>query len=167
MVALTLAAANTVELLQTIINIPRLGTVRPTELDIAYGVTDDPSSALWEVFLADMDPEALPDVSALRQRSLWQRVQNWRDQGGAAAGNPIQTMSEGVFDFWNGQSYVQRAAEFHAQRTIAFAAISQLTDTIRIQGTIFWEEILVQRVWGDDNAFSDLSFEDYQDDDDS
>jgi len=162
-VAVTITTADTTELLETVIQIPRLGSVRPTEMDISYGVSDDPSSARWECFLADVDPVNLPDVSALRQRSIWQVVQAWRDQGGANLGNPIQTMERDTVDWWNGRTFVQRSAEFHAQRGVSLVAISNVQDSIIVQGVIYWEETLIQRVWGDDNAFSDISMEEMWD----
>ncbi len=160
----TIASSAVVELLQSIIRIPRLGSIRPTELDITYGVTDDPSDERVEVFLADGDPAALPDVSALRQRSLWQTAQNWRDQAGADAGNPIQTLSREKQEFWNGSTYIQRAAEFHAERNLMFMTFSTAQTEFLIQGVIFWEEILIQRRWNNDNAFSDLMQEEMWED---
>ncbi len=130
-----------------------MGSVRPTEMDITYGVVDDPSDERVEVFLADADPANVPDVTALRQRSLWQTAQNWRDQAGAAAGNPIQTLERENVDWFNGATYIQRAAEFHAERNIIFLVISTAQTELLIQGVIFWEEMLIQRRWNNDNAW--------------
>lgn len=161
-IAATVASATVVQLLSSIIRIPRLGSVRPTELDITYGVTDDPIDERIEVYLADGDPTSLPDQSALNQRSLWQTAQNWRVIVGGDG--TIQTFSRENVDFFTETSYVQRAAEFHAERNLMFMIVSTAQSAVFIKGVIFWVETLVQRVWGDDNAFSDIMKEEMWED---
>ena len=64
--------------------------MRPILLNLWYGPISDPTDQFLDVYIADVDPNNLPDQASLEERFIWAARQVWRTVGTPAT--VVQTM---------------------------------------------------------------------------
>jgi len=113
------------------------------ELDITFGISDDPGDELIEWMLLVRRAENLTVFNA-RTRSIWQTAQNWRFVG--VATGVVQTLDRQQMEFWNPKIHDMLTLE--NRRTAAaytIQAISSIGSTGHVQGIITIRTELIQR----------------------
>jgi len=169
----TVAAVDVPEIAQILARIPRIGSVKPLELDISFGLNDDPVDERPEFFLSSVDLDNLPTVAAARDRAFWQAVENWRLVGTALDIGPIQTMGRDLADFFNATAVLfTEAAGYTNRQAIVILISSNVTSNMIVQGVLYYEEQVVQRRFGGDlwtwdtadEMHGGLTWEEYTDD---
>lgn len=115
------------------------------ELDITYGLSDDPTDELVEFFLLVRRTENLT-IQAARNRSIWNTAQIWRAIGTALDIGPIQTLANVQMEFWNPKIHDMLSLDNRrAAQSFIIAAISDVGSTGHVQGTITVRTELLQR----------------------
>lgn len=149
-----LAAASAIPGL-TVGNVQPLATVFPVELDITYGLTDDPTSGEEiELFLMVSDEGSFPPLASARTRSWWSTFQHWRALSTGTGINTFRTDDHQILDFFNPNGFENITLDTRRIRHIfhiGYGADQAQTSDIKIMGIVVWQEILIQRMFGNDN----------------
>lgn len=133
------------------------------ELDISYGIGDDPGDENPEWFLAAVDRDNIPDAPAMRRIASWQAAQNWRSIGTDAG--PVQTLTRENAEFFRPKEWLNRLVGDRQRRIwIAIVFNSDVQTLFHQQGVITFVESLLQRTYGDDNAWDGYLEEEISDD---
>lgn len=142
-----IAADPTLTLLVAIAPIPPLARSKVVELDITFGVADDPTDEIVEFFLIAADPNNLPPVSAARNNAIWQSAQLWRDIGAAPA-VILQTLNRELVDFLFSEVFETTSIDAR-RRSLSFVlcATSNVGSTGHIQGNAVVQSELLQRTF--------------------
>ncbi len=144
-----LGAGTTVTLLDQFAWVPRMGSVTPVEVDITYGISDDPSDEIVEFFIESVDIDNLPNIAALRETAIWAAAQAWRSIGTDAG--PTQTLSRETNDIFHPATFIfDEVAGYTQRQAVALLAHSTTTSTLFVLAKLTWLETVVQRVWGSD-----------------
>ncbi len=140
--------------------IPRFGTVTPIELDISYGLSDDPTDEVLEFYCNSVDVDNLPDVTSLRFNSFWGALQQWRAVGTPA--NVIQTMTREVQDFLNPPTFAfTELAGFTQRQGVSLITYCGSSSDVLVLAVLTYLETVLQRVWGDDDVHGGLGEDAY------
>jgi len=155
---LTLASTNVPQIAQIVAWLPRLGTITPVEMDITYGMTDDPNDGEGpEFFFALVDVDNIPDIASLRSNSLWTRAQRWQILSSVGF---AQMLNHDVIDWFNPKTYNYSEVNGFTRRTALCVLVSSNnTSSIVVQGSVTWVETLTQRVWSSSGVEGELSVE--------
>ncbi len=130
--------------------LPRLGSITPLELDVHYGLQDQPGDELPEVHVVLVDVDNLPTIESVRARAIWSGVQNWRTIG--TIGQLIQTLSHAEVDWFNPETYsMTEFASFTQRLAVCFLIHSNTTSRFIAMGVMAYSETIIQRVFGSDN----------------
>lgn len=154
----TITVNTTLTLVDVLQTIQPLSTVALLELDITYGVQDDPVDELTEWYAAVVDVDALGTFQALRNIADWQSAQNWRIIGTDAG--PVQTLSRENEVMFNPRLHGSLSLSQRKRRqALAILSRSTVESTILVLGVAKLQVNLIQRNWRGDNSYDDLSFE--------
>lgn len=156
------ASTSVVVLLKTMIWIPRLGIVTPLEWDVSYGVTTPiTADETMEWFLTLVDIDNLPLIAGAADRAIWSAAQAWtRDTDVGKR----QMLTREIQDFFNPASFsFTERADFTQRLGVALLALSSNAETFFTVGVITYQEELIQRKWGGDNATFDRDDGDWED----
>ncbi len=145
------AAAVTPEIVEEMIWVPRLGTVTPLEFDMSYGISGSIITNRQEWYLTLVDVDNLPNVLGASGRAIWSALQTWIV---SSAVGITQTMNREIQDFFNPASFnFAERADFTQRLALVLLNVSSEADqTSHVAGVITYQEDLVQRVFGNDNA---------------
>ncbi len=156
------AAANTIELVNEGLWIPRLGSITPLELDMSYGPGAITSSHRTEIYWVLVDVDNLPLVAGASSRAIWSAYYRYVV---ATAVGIAQTMIRENADFFNPSSFnFSERADFTQRLAVALVMTStNATVTQDYIGVFTFEETLIQRKWGGDNSTFDRDDGDWED----
>ncbi len=133
--------------------IPPLAIVSPVELDITFALTDDPAEGEeFELFYMVSDEGTFPSLGSARSRSWWSTFQHWQQAG--TPGNTIRTDDHHLVDFFNTTPFNNMAIPGRGVAHvihIAAGADNTVQHNTKIMGVGTWQEVLEQRVYGDDS----------------
>lgn len=160
----TLAAGGgATEILVFLTPLRPLSSITPVELDISYGLADDPTDEKPEWYLAAVDRDNVPDQNAMRRIAAWQTVQVWRSLG--TPGQVVQTITRENADFFRPKTWLNELVGDRQRRVfICIVSSSDTTSALRAQGVITFVENIIQRTFGSDNAYSDMLLEEISED---
>ncbi len=154
-------------LLEAIVPLPPWTEMIPTELDVAWGPAADISvDQAFQIFLSVVDIDSIPELASLQANAVWSDAQIWRVSTGSFT-IPTQTLTHADPRFFHPKSYKAIPVGSVARRqALSFVGSSTITDiSFFTIGVVRWTEIISQRVFGNDNAYSDLSGDmDFNDD---
>jgi len=157
--ALSLSAVGELQILQSAVDlgedritIPPQSVSRPLQLQVWYGLADEPGDGEdIEIYLAAIDVANLPDVSSIRQTAEWMAAQRWIQAGVPA--NTVQTLSKDGMIFLSqptaNLSLVQRIRDF---AWVFLGTSTTNTDsTIKLLATLTVQHTILQRTWRSDS----------------
>lgn len=132
-----------------------------SELDITFGLSEDPTDLRLEFFLMNVDIDNIPSITALRANAQWQAAQNWRS---LSAVGVCQTFTRETNDFWNPPVFQNYSLETRKRRMASvLMGWSFATPLAHVQGSAVVSQRLEQRTWRNDNTFADFDEEDEDD----
>lgn len=144
-------------------------TYRPLYWELWAGSSTLPIVAVTnlEVFLAAVSALGPPDLTSLRNRAFW-KMASWLNSAAAAVG-PINSTMHGQAE-WNDPTKgpmvsMKDPALSRVKYGFALLAHSNVTHTFGLTGQLIFEEQLIQREWGNDNAFRDREIDGILDED--
>ncbi len=141
----------------------RFSTLTVTELDITFGITADISADLNnEYFLSVVDQDNLPEVAALRVDNAWQAAERWQVSTGAFT-IPTQVLQRADPRFFYPKSWANLEAQ-PRRLTLAILNFNAGVVGCLVQGTIRFTEVILQRTFGNDNAYSGVNPAGFDDD---
>ncbi len=155
-------AANAIELMDTGLWIPRLGTITPLELDMSYGPASLAASTRTDWYWVLVDVDNLPLIQGASDRAIWSALYEWVVLSAVGA---AQIMSREIQDFFNPASFNFTERADFTQR-LALALVFQSTSSavdVQSVGVFTYEETLIQRKWGGDNSTFDVDDGDWED----
>lgn len=138
-----------------IVRIPPLSTSKALQLQIWFGLHDDPGDQeQFEIFLMSVDFDNLPDVAAMRQDSEWQAMQHWSHVGTPA--NAVQTIThENLVFFSTGVANVEVATRTRDYGWALLLIGDNANSSIAANGTLTTQIDYIVRTWGGDNSTFD------------
>lgn len=142
-------------------------TMIPTEMDLSFGLNSDITSDFTlEYFLSVVDIDNLPELASVRADNAWAAAQAWRVATGSFT-IPTQTLEQADPRFFRPKAWANLEVGAAVRRmALCLLARSSGTPDQMSRGTIRYTEILEQRNFGDDNAYSDIegNTDDFADD---
>lgn len=127
--------------------------VKVEELDITFGVADDPVDELVEFFLARVNPATLPTIVPLRNRNLWQGSSNFRVLSSVGVIDSQQDEYDMEVDQWVVPDDLDPS---HKDQVLAILCESNAASQIRVAGNVDLLNEINQREWSD-SGFEDMS----------
>lgn len=156
------ANSNAIELVDSGLWVPRLGEITPLELDMSYGPSSVSASHRVELFWVLVDVDNLPLIGGASSRAIWSAYMRWI---ATTAVGINQVMIRENADFFNPATFSFTERADFTQR-IAVALVMQTTDgnvNLEVVGVFTYQETIIQRKFGGDNATFDIDDGDWED----
>lgn len=115
------------------------------DIEISYGLADDPTDERLQYFLVEADPDNLPTMNAALDSNFWVGMQIWRAVGTPA--NVLDTVTQSDDEGLEGEIAHDVTIPNHS---LCIIATSDNGSLARVVGTIDFVESLVQRQVRDD-----------------
>lgn len=151
------------EILDLGVAIPRLGTITPLEWDVSWGVTGIITQSIrYEIYMTLIDIDNLPQIAGIADRAIWSSAQFWQFNTGVGI---TQMLQREIQDFFNPASFTfTERADFTQRLSLAIIGlITNANEGVDTVGVLTYQEELIQRVFGNDNASYETDNGDWED----
>lgn len=139
--------------------IPRHTDLSPKQMQVWFGVDDEPTDESIEYYLDAVDPDNIPAQDALRNSSAWIAAQNWESIGVVA--QLIQTLTRDELEFPKVPIYSNRTTGTK-NYVLALLAVSDASSNPKFSGSIELEITIDRRIWPGPDWPTDMEFEDWE-----
>ncbi len=146
------------EVITVIRRIPRHTDLKPKQMQIWFGIQDDPSDEVIEYYLNAVDPQNVPSRGFLREQSAWLGVQAWRSIG--TDSGPIQTAERDELEFPRAPTYSNRTDRTQSL-SLCILARSTVSSVVIVAGSIEVEITIDRRIWPGEDWPEDIEFEEW------
>jgi len=145
------------QILQNIQFMQPMSELLPTEMNLTFGLGQDISTDVsFELYLTVADIDNLPEIGTLRLNNSWQSQQRWQVSTGAFT-IPTKVLDR-VDPRWFRAKAYRNLEVGGTVRRMALVLLGNTSTNIQFiaQGTISYSETLIQRTFGNDNAYDDI-----------
>lgn len=131
----------------------------PTEMDLAWGINEDINQdKRLEIYLTVVDIDNIPEIGAIRSNNAWADMQKWQVSTGTFT-IPTEVLNHLDPRFFRPKAWLnlEVGAAVRRMALVLIAFSNEGSDVQAIaMGTVRYTETLVQRVFGHDNAYSEV-----------
>ncbi len=122
-------------------------TIKLEDIDINFGLDDDPTDERVLYYLVACDPDNLPSFVSLQNANYWNDMQIWRAVGTPA--NVLNTVDNSDDEDLRGEVTHDVTIPNHS---LCLIAVGNVASSVRVQGVVDFTEMLEQRKVRDDSS---------------